>query len=116
MTENNNQLTDMTSGWLKEHFDRRGKTGPHNPFFNMDDKLYMQYDSIRLKNKPMTPKDIEANGKGLEVGYYFRGLKVAIFPVYGTSIDFHSNSGTSASLTLNGLKGAMEIVMQEEGA
>jgi hypothetical protein len=114
MTQNN-KLTAVTDGWLKEHMETGGKTGQHNPLFNMDEKLYMQYDSIRIKNVTVDANVITndmANGKGLEVGYYWKGMKVATFPVNGTSIDFHARSGASASLTLNGLKGAMEIVYQ----
>ena len=108
---NDNKLTKVTTGWLNEHIDGKGKTGPHNPFFNMDDNLYMQYDSIRIKNVTVMSNDM-GNCEGLEVGYYWKGFKVATFPVRDTALNFLTAPGASNSLTLNGLKGAMQIVYQ----
>lgn len=96
----NNRITDAANDYLLKQFD--GDTGPDNPFYAKDEGLYLKYDSIRIRNLS------KVDGVGLEVGYYWKGVKMAIFPVMNISLDM---APALLSLDLNGIGGSMRMVL-----
>lgn len=100
MVKPENKITLTANVFLQEHFEDPDK--PKNPFFNYDGELYLKFDGIKIKNASAM------DGSGVEVGYYWKGVKMCTFPVKKMALDIQ---GLQNSLDLTGIKGAMRMVI-----
>jgi hypothetical protein len=99
-----NKLTVIGQAWVSELLAEEKVTRPENPFIYVDDTMYMKYDGIRIKNLS------RMDGKGVEVGYYYNGQKVCVFPVSGISLDVDPELLADV-LNLDGMTGSMKMVL-----
>ena len=95
-----NQITDAANDYLLERMD--GKQNPDSPFYNDGDELYLKFDSIKIRN---------AGTINVEVGYYWRGVKMCIFPVPNVQIDYLTLPSAAKHIGLKGIAGAMKMVL-----
>lgn len=95
-----NTITDAANDFLLQRLD--GFNSPDDPFYTDDKDLYLKYDCIKIRNLS------KVDGVGLEVGYYWKGVKMAIFPVMNISLDM---APALLSLDLNGINGSMKMVL-----
>ncbi len=105
MIESKNKITVPADHWLQEacSIEANSKAKDQkNPFFFDSEGLYLRYNSIRIKNLS------KVDGDGAEVGYYWNGIKVCVFPVAGVALDF---KGLDHSLDLNGIEGFIKMVV-----
>ena len=98
-----NHITDAANKFLLHRFD--GDTDPDNPFYNEDEELYIRYDSIQIRNFN------KVNGVGVEVGYYWKGVKMVVFPVGNIAINFYTGPNASKHIGLDGINGSMKMVL-----
>jgi hypothetical protein len=95
-----NHITNAANEWLLQHVG--GGVGSDNPFYSDGEDLYLKYDCIKIKNLS------KVDGVGVEVGYYWKRIKVAIFPVMNISLDM---APALLSLDLDGINGSMKMVL-----
>ncbi len=97
-----NKITNTAQHWLNEFFNSQVED-PKNPFcYKNNLELHLKYDSIRIKNSSAV------DSHGAEVGYYWNGIKVCIFPVHGVTLNIE---GLKHSLDLNGIDGSIKMVI-----
>jgi hypothetical protein len=110
--QSKNQLTVAANKWIisalfdgnkKKDVSSIAKKLPDKcPFFASDGKIYLKYDSIRIENMS------KIDGKGLNVNYYWLGVKMAIFPVADITLEMAPGL-LADTLNLEGIIGNMEI-------
>ncbi len=100
MVKPENKITVTANALLWEF--EADNDAPKNPFFRHEGELYLRFDCIKLTNASLI------DGGGVEVGYYWHGIKMCIFPVDRISLEIR---GLQSSLDLTGIKGAMRMVI-----
>jgi hypothetical protein len=95
-----NEITGVANDILLKRLD--GEVDPDGPYYNVDKELYLKYDSIQIGN---------AGTISVEVGYYWKGVKMAIFPVLNVRLDFLTLPSATNHIALNGINGSMRVVM-----
>ena len=106
-----NKITAPAQIWIDKLFSREfqdmeAKEVPNEcPFFFHDDNMFLRYDSIRVENLS------KMDGFGLQVGYYWLGVKMCVFPVQDIKLTPAPHALNGGNLCLEGITGSMKMVL-----
>ncbi len=96
-------ITIIAQKWLNEIL-TSGKFSGENPFHYESKQLRLKFDSIRISNLS------KMDGKGVQVGYYWKGHKMCIFTVMDVTLD---TTVPDRSIDLTGVSGSMKMVVTD---